>query len=142
MKLKIRVDQTFLSKHTRRQFLFYSAMGAIGTLAHYAVLILLVSLSGLRPVWASTSGYIVGALTNYFLNYKYTFKSTKDHDSTLAKFLLVAAFGAGINYLVMWIGTELFKVYYMFMQLLSTSLVLVINFGINKIWTFGTNNEK
>jgi len=141
MSWKTRIDQSFLSKHTQRQFLFYAAVGAIGTVVHYSVLIFLVIFSDIRPVWASTSGFVVGGLTNYFLNYRYTFRSTQDHDSTIAKFFLVATFGASINYLVMWIGTEVFQVYYMFMQLLSTFLVLVVNFGINKIWTFGANSE-
>lgn len=127
---------------TRMQFLFYAAVGAIGTIAHYVVLISLVYFYDLRPVWASTCGFIVGGLTNYFLNYKYTFESSKNHKSTLAKFFAVATLGAGINYLIMWIGTEAFQIHYMYTQLLSTLIVLGISFGINKIWTFSENNEE
>ena len=51
-----------------RQFIFFSAIGAVGTAGQYAILLLLVEGLSQPPVLASTLGFIVGALINYILN--------------------------------------------------------------------------
>jgi putative flippase GtrA len=123
-------------KNTFKQFVIFSVVGAIGTLGHYSVLIILVELFDLNPVLATTFGFITGALINYILNYHITFKSKKAHKEALTKFLLVAVIGAAINSLIMYLGTEIIGLHYMISQILATGLVLILNFIVNKYWTF------
>lgn len=111
-------------------------MGALGTIAHYSVLIFLVHSFEVRPILGSITGFIVGGLVNYFLNYYLTFRSSKNHKTAIVQFFLVAFFGLGINVFIMWLGTELYDFYYLYVQLLATFIILVVNFFINKIWTF------
>jgi putative flippase GtrA len=68
----------------------FSAVGALGTLAHYSVLVSLVQLLSVNVLVASSTGAIVGALVNYFLNYKWTFNSNKRHSEAMAKFFVTA----------------------------------------------------
>ena len=119
-----------------KQFLLFSVVGAVGTSGQYAVLILLVEVSRQNPVLASTLGFLVGALINYILNYRYTFKSDKPHRETLAKFLVVAAIGACINTGLMYVLIEAISLQYLIAQLLATAAVLAWNFFANKFWTF------
>jgi putative flippase GtrA len=125
-----------LNREVSLQFLVYAGVGAIGTLGHYAVLIFLVQAVQTRPFVASTFGFIVGGIINYVLNYKITFKSSKNHHQAFLQFFTVALFGLVLNSGVMWLGTEQFHVHYLIVQLLATFLVLVVNFLINKFWTF------
>jgi len=118
------------------QFLCFSGVGIIGTLAHYFTLIGLVEIVSLKAVLASVIGFIVGAMVNYFLNYYITFKSTKSHHEAIIKFFTVALIGLILNTLIMALATEVFALYYLLAQVISTGLVLLWNFTGNRLWTF------
>lgn len=127
---------TLPSRRVIRQFLTFTGVGAVGTAGHYLTLILLVELLSLDPVVSTTMGFVVGALINYILNYKYTFVSNKSHRETLIKFFIVAIIGAVINSTIMFIGTKLLAINYLLAQVIATGIVLLQNFILNKIWTF------
>ena len=124
---------------TSLQFIIYAGIGAIGTTAHYATLILLVQVIRTNPVIATTTGFIVGALVNYLLNYRITFHSNKPHREALSRFFSVASLGAIINTAIMAIGITMFDLHYLFIQVIATCFVLALNFTINKYWTFADN---
>jgi len=129
-----------LNKYNHRQFILFAAIGAVGTGGHFLTLILLVEWAELSAVWATTAGFIVGALINYFLNYHITFKSDKAHREAMLKFFMVALLGAGINTLIVFVGVDLMTVHYLVVQLVASSLVLIWNFSANKFWTFAIND--
>ncbi|MGB5456765.1 MAG: GtrA family protein [Gammaproteobacteria bacterium] len=118
------------------QFLRFAGIGVIGTLGHYTILIVLVQLWAVDPVVASCFGFVVGAVTNYILNYHFTFQSNKRHREALTKFLIVAVIGAGINGVIMYIGIENTDFNYLLVQIFATAVVLLWNFVVNKLWTF------
>jgi len=64
-----------LNKDNTKQFVLFATIGAVGTGGHFLTLILLVEAAGVSAVWATTAGFIVGALINYFLNYHFTLLS-------------------------------------------------------------------
>src|SRR5262245_8016411 len=76
-----------------RQFLTFAAVGAVGTAAHFAVLVLLVEALDFSPAAATTVGFVCGAVVNYALNRRFTFVSARSHRAALPQFLLVAALG-------------------------------------------------
>jgi glycosyltransferase involved in cell wall biosynthesis len=116
----------------------YAGAGAIGTVAHYLTLTLLVELLGASPVVGTVVGAAIGALINYFLNYHFTFTSYASHKRTLPRFLVVAGLGMAINAGGMWLGTKLLGINYLITQVGCTALVLAVGFVLNKLWTFGT----
>jgi len=118
------------------QFLRFAAVGAIGTAFHYMALYLLVEYSGSGPVLASSVGFVLGAVINYFLNYRFTFASEKLHTEALPKFFLVAILGLPLNSGVMAFYTSVIPLHYLLAQLLATGVVLIWNFTANRIWTF------
>ncbi len=121
---------------TSQQFFIFAGIGAIGTSGHYATLILLVQAIHTDPVFASTIGFVVGALINYILNYRITFNSNKRHREALTKFFSVAGLGAVINGLIMSAGINMFDLHYLIIQVVATCFVLAFNFTANKYWTF------
>lgn len=125
-----------VSKHTLKQFIIFTAIGGIGTAGQYVTLIALVEAKFLDAISSSTVGFAVGAVINYFLNYKFTFNSTKSHKEAMSKFFLVAIFGAAINTALMYIGIQLMHLYYLLAQIIATGIVLLWNFAANKLWTF------
>ncbi|MBI5616908.1 MAG: GtrA family protein [Gammaproteobacteria bacterium] len=119
-----------------RQFMTFAACGAVGTLAQYAVLVALVSGFGVGSVRASSAGFVLGAVINYALNYRYTFASSGPHLATGTKFMIVALLGLGLNAAIMAGLTHGIALHYFASQLLATAVVLGWNFLANRIWTF------
>lgn len=132
-----------MRKHrgTIGQFLLFAGVGAIGTLGHYTTLIVLVQFWAVDPVFASSFGFVVGAMINYILNYHFTFQSDKRHAEALTKFLIVATIGAGINGFIMYIGVENTNINYLIVQIFATAVVLLWNFVVNKLWTFAHHGK-
>lgn len=114
----------------------FSAVGALGTLAHYSVLVCLVQLLSANVLVASSIGAIVGALVNYSLNYKWTFNSNKRHSEAMVKFFAVATVGFVMNGLFMALFTEALALHYLIAQVMTTGIVLFWNFLANHYWTF------
>ena len=125
-----------------KQFILFAMLGGVGTAGHYLTLILLVQLVGMAAVWATTVGFMVGALINYFLNYHVTFQSDKTHSEAMLKFFIVAVVGAGINMTIMFFGVNIFALFYIFAQLAASFVVLLWTFAANKLWTFSVNVQQ
>lgn len=123
-------------KSVVRQFIRFTGVGAIGTGVHYLTLIVLVQGAAAPPVPASVAGFVLGALTNYFLNYRYTFNSNHRHREAMTRFFVVALAGLVLNTLVMQLATGWLALHYLIAQVLATGMVLVWNFTGNRMWTF------
>jgi putative flippase GtrA len=117
------------------QFLRFAAAGAAGTLLHYLVLVVLVSMLGAAPGPAASAGAVAGACVNYWLNRRYTFQSTRRHSETVPLFIAMAALGAVLNGLIV---AKLASVAMNFLlaQLFATMFILGLNFLISKKWIF------
>lgn len=117
-------------------FVRYLGAGGIGTLLHYATLLLVVETLSVRASVASALGATIGALTNYVLNYHLTFASSSAHLRTFPRFLCVALLsviltGAGVSF-----ASERLGLHYLVAQLVCTVLVLGMGYVVNRAWTF------
>jgi len=108
-----------------RQFFRFSGVGCVSAVAHYGLLILLVQGVRADAVTASAAGALLGAVVNYALNYRFTFRSNKAHHESFSKFAVVALVGLGLNTLLMWILVDGLGAYYLLAQVLTTGLVLM-----------------
>ena len=118
------------------QFIRYAGVGALGTAAHYAILIALVQALGTNVVAASTTGFVVGAFVNYALNHHFTFESDRAHRVALPRFLIVAGAGMLLNALLMAALLAILPLHYLVAQVVATAVVLVTGFLANRRWTF------
>jgi putative flippase GtrA len=118
------------------QFIYFGAIGTIGTLFHYVTLVSLVQFLELRPIIGSAAGFTIGAFVNYTLNYHITFRSTRSHRIAMPKFYMIALVGLCINTVIIYILNEWLTINYLIAQIISTGIVFVSNFTGNKLWTF------
>jgi putative flippase GtrA len=120
----------------RFQFSTFVVIGALATAIQYAILIGLTEYLRIRPVWASSCGYAISALLNYYLNYRITFRSAKAHRRALPCFLAISTIGLFLNSTAVWALSERAALPYLVAQVVATVFVLVWNFSANKKWTF------
>ncbi|SDW64146.1 GtrA family protein [Thiocapsa roseopersicina] len=119
-----------------RRLAAFGLVGAVGTLVHYATLIILVEIWTVDPVAATTLGFGLGALVNYLLNHRYTFNSTKAHHDAGPKFALVAVTTGLLNTLMVHAGVDILGFNYLLVQVVATATVFLLNFVLNSLWTF------
>jgi putative flippase GtrA len=119
-----------------RHFLLYAALGAVGTLVQYAVLVALVQGTGAQPVLASTLGFLIGGVVNYTLARTIAFRSSRPHHEAATKFFLVAGVGLCLTALLMTGFIAGLGLPYLLAQVLTTGLVLFWHYAGNTLWTF------
>ncbi len=124
-------------RDTIDQFVRFASVGALGTAVQYVILAALVELILFDSTAASAIGFVGGAFTNYYLNYRFTFRSERRHLSAAPRFFTVAAAGLGLNVVFMALGTGPLHLHYLIAQCASTAIVLLWNFSAAKLWVFG-----
>jgi putative flippase GtrA len=118
------------------QFQKFVLVGGVATATQYAVLVGMVRILGANPVFASSCGYVISALLNYYLNHRLTFRSAQSHRRALPRFAVIAAVGLLINSTLVWALSERGRLPYLAAQIIATAVVLVWNFTANRKWTF------
>lgn len=123
-------------QHVNFQFFRFLLVGAIGTAAHFAVLIILVSGLGINPVIGSTAGFITGMVINYSLNRRFTFYSKRAHKEAFWRFVTVAFIGMIINSSAMALFTMGMNIHYLVAQAMASIMALSWNFLGSRHWVF------
>jgi putative flippase GtrA len=116
------------------QFARFLIVGGIATALQYAILFALAG-EGVRPLLASSIGFVVSAVGNYTLNRRFTFHSDVKYVTGLERFSIIAGVGLALNAVVMAAGIAL-GIHYLASQILATAVVLLWNFQVNRVWTF------
>ncbi|SDB82227.1 GtrA family protein [Paraburkholderia lycopersici] len=119
-----------------RRFAVYAGVGAMGTAAQYAVLIAMVRTGWASPALSSMAGASVGAIVNYGLNRRITFRSNSNPLSTAPKFAIIALLGVLTNGVCMKFFVNSLGLNYLIAQLVTTALVLGLTYLLNSMWTF------
>jgi putative flippase GtrA len=122
-----------------RQFSGFVAVGFIAACVHYALLIGLVEIFGVRAVPAALAGYSGGGIVSYLLNRRHVFRSNKPHEEAVTRFIVVVTVGFGLTYLFMLLLVQMAGVPYLLAQMVTTGIVLFWNFAAHKLWTFRTS---
>jgi putative flippase GtrA len=116
-------------------FLRYTLVGAAATLAHWALLAVLVEACAL-PAWAASGfGAVLGAQLAFFGNRAWTFAHRGPLAPAWARFMGTAALGALLGMAVVAAGVAL-GAHYLLAQALATGLVLVTGYALNRRWSF------
>jgi putative flippase GtrA len=125
-----------------KTFLKFVGVGFFGTVAHYSLLIILVSFYEVGAVWSSSAGFILGAFVNYLLNYHYTFQSNERHLASVTKFYVIATIGFFLNGVIMSFTVVSLQWHYLIAQVFSTVIILGWTFSGNLLWTFRGKTSK
>lgn len=87
-------------------------------------------------VVANIIGYLLGVLNSYFWNKNWVFENRSKGNVVFLKFLLVNLLTLGSNTLLLFYFVESIKMSPILAQILSTGIGMLVNFSLNKYWTF------
>lgn len=120
----------------RRTILSFLSVGAICTGIQYLILIAAVEFLHWPPPVASSVGFCLSGMVNYWLNYHVTFSSRASHATAAGRFVLVAMVGLLINSSTMFALETFLRLHYLLAQVLATCLTVAWNFAASHHWTF------
>ena len=118
----------------------YYAVGASGVLVNLGLLFYLTEYVGLWYFLSYTLAISASISSNFILNKFWTFRDSINSQRTIVmyvKFVSVSLLGMAIQLGTVYLLVESLSVYYMLAALVSISIAGVINFIINRRWTFG-----
>lgn len=119
----------------------YGGVGAVATLAHYALLVLAVEWGGWPAPWGSGFGAVVGAQIAYVGNRAFTFGHRGAKAASWPRFQLTALLGAVMGMAIVALAVYL-RWHYLIGQLLATAIALALTYAINRRWTFAARHDR
>jgi putative flippase GtrA len=120
----------------RRSFVLYVVSGVASVATHYAFTIATVEILGWRALFATSAGFMVGAVTKYFMNYFLAFESEEPHGSAIPRFAVMLLALFALNAAIFWTLHEHYGLHYMVAQVLTTGILVPIGYVINRVWVF------
>ncbi len=116
-------------------FIKFALVGCLNTGITIGTYSLLTYLN-VNYIIANIIGYSLGTLNSYVWNKNWVFKSTQEHKKLLFKFIIVNLLTLGFNTSLLYLLVDKLHGSKFISQLFVTAVGLVINFSLNKIWTF------
>lgn len=115
-------------------FLKYLMVGAVNTVAGFAIIVLCLEILHLQPVPSNAIGFAAGLVISFLLNRSFSFRSSVPIGPGLARFVAVAAAGYLLNLIALLAGEEVLHVGTYPSQILGVvTYVLVVFFASRKL---------
>ena len=120
-----------------RQFVKFGIVGASGFIVNLIAFTLLQRMTAF-PFWFDFSiGFMVGGVSNYFLNRSWTFRSSAHAGKEGAQFLFVSFLALLVGNITGWLLESVMNFHHHHtVWFLSTCSGMFLNFFVNKYWTF------
>nr|WP_296069851.1 GtrA family protein [uncultured Actinoplanes sp.] len=114
----------------------YGVSGAASAATHFGIGFLLAEGGGVRPVVASTTGFLASIVVSYVLQHAWVFRSATRHAVAGSRFLTVTGVAFALNATVLWLGTEVLSAPFVLVQSVALIAIPFVNYVMNSRWTF------
>ncbi|NRD76688.1 GtrA family protein [Bacillus sp. BRMEA1] len=118
-----------------KKFLKFGTVGIFNTLITIGFFSLFVHL-GMNYIAANVVSYFIGMINSFFWNKNWVFQVQTGQLSLFLKFMLVNLVTLGFNTACLYILVDHLQIQSILAQIFSTGFGLILNFGLNKKWTF------
>lgn len=118
-------------------FFRFGLVGAVGLCIDFSITWFLKEKNGANKYVSNTTGFVIAATSNYFLNKYFTFHNT-DSDILLQflSFFVIALVGLGFNLTFLYCLQTYTKINFYFSKIVATGIVFLWNFLANSSITF------
>ena len=123
------------------RFIKFALVGVLNTLMNWIIFFIL-NASGFYYLVANIISYSISTLNSYLWNSRWVFKYQGDNKKeTTLKFIVLNIFGLVLNTIILFVLVDKLKLNKMVGLIITTAIVMIINYMINKFWVFrGTNS--
>lgn len=123
------------SRH--RTFLLYAAIGCSGVLLDLVLFLLLYNALGVHEIAATAISTTAGITNNFLLNSFVNFRKRDDMLRRFLRFYAVGVLGIGLTAALLAVFSTGLGVDPNVVKVVSLPVVLVLQFTLNKRWSFG-----
>jgi len=117
------------------QLIKFGIVGVVATVVDFGALIVLKEILHIDVLVASAVSFAVSVIVNYILSMLFVFKGSGNGKlKEFAVFVALSIGGLLLNQFIMWIGTGIFTVYYIWVKIFACVFVPVYNFVTRKIF--------
>lgn len=121
------------------KFIKFGIVGILNTLINWTIFAILNFL-GMYYIISNIIAYVIATINSYIWNSKWVFKyKGEDKKETTGKFILLNLFGLSLNTVILYLFVDLMRFNKLIALVITTIIVMIINYILNKVWVF---NEK
>jgi len=125
-----------LNKKEFIRFIKFGIVGCLNTGLNWFIFYLLNSI-GVYYIISTIIAYSISVVHSYIWNSKWVFESkSKDKRKSSFKFIVLNFIGLLINSILMYVSVDIFKFEKMIGLIITTIIVMIMNYVVNKLWTF------
>jgi len=123
-------------------FIKYTLVGTTGLILDMIILYCLVEFLHMPVVPASAISFFVSMVNNFFLHKYWTFRDLSHHfERQFISFFVIAIANLGITVVCMYFFSDLLKIWYMIAKVITSIIVLIFSYTMNRMWTFKLNTK-
>lgn len=125
------------------QWLRYLVVGGLAFVADFTCMVVLKEWCGLSYLVAASLSFCVGTCVNYLLSVVWVFdvRVVKNMWKEVSLFTGIGLFSLGVNVLVMYVCTGIFRVDYRISKLIATIITFNANFFLRRMLLFSSKKE-
>ena len=118
------------------KFVKFGLVGVLNTLINWIIFTML-NFMGVYYIIANVIAYVIATINSYTWNSRWVFKyNGKDQKETTTKFILLNLAGLALNTMILYLLVDLIGLNKLISLVITTVIVMVINYIVNKIWVF------
>ena len=117
------------------QLIKFGIVGVVATVIDLCVLLLLKEIMHVDVMLSSAVAFSVSVTANYILSMLFVFQGSETgRVKEFLVFLVLSLGGLALNQFVMWLGTEVLAIYYLWVKVFACVFVSAYNFVTRKIF--------
>ena len=118
------------------KFIKFGLVGVLNTLINWIIFAVL-NFVGVYYIIANVIAYVIATINSYIWNSRWVFKyKGEDNKETTTKFILLNLAGLALNTMILYLLVDLIGLNKLIALVITTVIVMVINYIVNKIWVF------
>lgn len=118
------------------RFIKFGMVGVLNTLVNWVIFFILET-CGVYYILANIIAYSLSTIHSYLWNTLWVFKyKDKASTDTTFKFITLNVVGLLLNTVILYILVDLFNLNKMLGLIITTIIIMFINYAVNKIWVF------
>lgn len=122
--------------HLARQISRFGVTGITATTVHSLVLVVFVEVGGWAPTTANMVAFLCAVTVSYLGNYHWTYQSSRQHRSSVWRFVFVAIVAALMNYAIFILMVDHWNLHYLLALVVVMTTVPLFSFTVQKHWVF------
>lgn len=118
------------------RFIKFALVGVMNTLLNWSIFFILTKVE-LYYIVANVIAYLIATIHSYFWNSIWVFKYNNGSKiKSPIKFIVLNIIGLLINTIILYVLVDIFNINKLISLMLTTVIVMIINYVANKVWVF------